>query len=74
MPNSTDPDNPSHLDRCCLQKQKYEPAQDKTYNKTCVTSKDSDQPVYPPCMASVLCHPSLDRPGAVEGACDQQIL
>ena len=25
-----------------------EPAHDKTYNKTCVTSKDSDQPVHPP--------------------------
>ena len=23
----------------------YVPAHDKTYNKTCVTSKDSDQPV-----------------------------
>ena len=24
----------------------FEPAHDKTYNKTCVTSKDSDQPVH----------------------------
>ena len=28
-----------------------EPAHVKTYNKTCVTSKDSDQPVHPPSMA-----------------------
>ena len=26
------------------------PAHDKTYNKTCVTSKDSDQPVHSPSM------------------------
>ena len=25
---------------------RYEPAHDKTYNKTCVTSKNSDQPVH----------------------------
>ena len=25
----------------------YKPADDKIYNKTCVTSKDSDQPVHP---------------------------
>ena len=24
----------------------YEPAHDKTYNKTCVTSEDSDQPAH----------------------------
>ena len=35
-----------------------EPAQDKTYN-TCVTSKDSDQSVYPPSMARVLVRTSL---------------
>ena len=28
-----------------------EPANDKTYNKICVTSKDSDQPVHPLSMA-----------------------
>ena len=27
---------------------RYEPAHKKTYNKTCVTSKDSDQPVHLP--------------------------
>ena len=43
----------------------------KTYNKTCVTSKDSDQPVHPPSMARVLVHPSLDRTEVVEGTCNQ---
>ena len=38
----------------------YEPAHDKTYNKTCVTSKDSDQPVHPSSMARVLVHPCKD--------------
>ena len=36
----------------------YEQAHDKTYNKTCVTSKDSDQPVQPPSMATNLVYPS----------------
>ena len=49
----------------------YEPAHDKTYDKTCVTRKDSDQPVHPLSMAVVLIHPSLDNPDAVEGSCDQ---
>ena len=35
----------------------YEPAHDKTYNKTCVTSKNSDQPVRPPSMPRVLIYP-----------------
>ena len=26
---------------------KYEQAHDKTYNKTCATSEDSDQPAHP---------------------------
>ena len=43
-----------------------ETVHDKTYNKTCVTSKDFDQPVHPPSMARVLCNPSLDNPVAVE--------
>ena len=50
----------------------YEPTRDKTYNKTCVTSKDSDQSVYPPSMARVLVHPYLDSQEAVEGTWDQQ--
>ena len=33
---------------------------DKTYNKTCVTSKGSDQPVHPPSLAKTLVYPSLD--------------
>ena len=53
---------------------KFEPAHDKTYNKACVTSKDSDQPVDPPSMARVLLYPSLDSPQAVEGICDQRRL
>ena len=48
-----------------------EPANDKTYNKTCVTSKDSDQPVHSPSMARVLFYPSLDSLNAEEGTCDQ---
>ena len=51
-----------------------EPAHDKTYNKTCVRSKDSDQPVHPPNMPKVLVYSSLDSPGAVEGTCDQRRL
>ena len=35
-----------------------EPAHDKSYNKTFVTSKDSDQPANPPSMAKVLIYPS----------------
>ena len=49
-----------------------EPARDKTYNKTCVTSKDSDKPVHPLSTARLLIYPSLDSPGAVEGTCDQR--
>ena len=44
-----------------------EPAHDETYNKTCVTNKDSDQPVHPPGMARVLVYPSLDRLEIIEG-------
>ena len=51
-----------------------EPVHDKTYNKTCVTSKNSDSPVHPPSMTRVLIHPSLDSQEAVEGSCDQQRL
>ena len=47
---------------------KYEPAHDNTYNKTCVTSKDSDRPVHTPSMARVLVYPSLDSLEPVEGA------
>ena len=47
-----------------------EPAH-KSYDKTCVTSKDSDQPVHPPSMARVLVYPSLDSLEAVESTCNQ---
>ena len=49
----------------------FVPAHDKTYNKTCVTSKHSDQLVHPPSMAMVLTDLSLDSPEAVKGTCDQ---
>ena len=50
----------------------YEPAQDKSYNKTWVTSKASDQPEHRPSMASDCVYPSLDSLEAVEGTCDQR--
>ena len=48
------------------------PAHDKNYNKSCVTSKDSDQPVHPPHRARIFVYPCLDclgggGGGAVEG-------
>ena len=43
----------------------FMPARDKAYNKTCVTSKDSDQPVPPLSLASVLIYPILNSPEAV---------
>ena len=51
-----------------------EPAHDKAYNRTCVISKDSDQPVHPTSMARVLVCPSLVIPEDVEGTCDQRRL
>ena len=52
----------------------FEPADDKTYNKTCVTSKDLDHSVHPTTMARVLGHHSLDSMEAVHGTCDQRRL
>ena len=46
-------------------------AHDKTYNKICMTSRDSDQPVRQPNLAKVLIYPFLDRLEAVEGTCNQ---
>ena len=46
-----------------------EPAHDKTYNKTCVPSKDWSAYTY-----SVLNYPSLDSPESVEDTCDQRRL
>ena len=43
----------------CLILQTYEPAHDKTHNKTYVTSNDSDQPEHPPSMERVLVYPSF---------------
>ena len=51
-----------------------EPAHDKTYIETCVTNKDSDQPIHPLSMARVLVYPSLDSPETVEDICDQRRL
>ena len=48
----------------------YEPAHDKTYKKTCVISKDSEQPEHSSSKTRVLFHP-LDSPDAVEATCDQ---
>ena len=52
----------------------YEPAYDKTHNKTCATSKDSDKPVHLRSMARVVIYPSLDSTEAIENICDQRRL
>ena len=52
----------------------FQPVHNKTYNKTCVTSKDSDQHVHPSHMARFLVYPSLDSLKAVEGTGNQQRL
>ena len=49
-----------------------EPEHDKTYNNTCVTNKDSDQPVNPSSMARLLVYPSFDSLEAEEGTCAQR--
>ena len=64
------------LDMCgtfltTLWKVTYEPAHDKIYNKTCVTSKASDQSVHPPSIARIFVYLSLDSPEAAEGTYDQ---
>ena len=46
------------------------PVHDKTYNKMCLTSKDSAQPVHPPSMAKILLYPSLNSLKAIEGIFD----
>ena len=51
-----------------------EQAHDNTCNKTCVTSKDSDQSVHLPSTARVLVYHSLDRLLAVEGTRNQRKL
>ena len=55
----------------------YEPARDKTYNRTIrhvSLSKDSGYIVHLPGMARVLVYPSLDSLESVEGTCDKQRL
>ena len=47
---------------------------DKTYNKTCVTRKDSDQPVHPLIRARAIVYRSLNSLKAVEGICNQRRL
>ena len=49
-------------------------SQRKTYNKTCETSKDSDQHLHPPSTSRVLVYSSLNNLEAVEGTCDQRRL
>ena len=49
----------------------FEPAHDKTYSKTSVTSKTPDQPVHPPNMSRILVYSSLKSLKAVEGTCYQ---
>ena len=48
----------------------FGPADDKIYNKTCITSKDSDQPVHPFSMSREFVYTSLDSLGAVKSICD----
>ena len=52
----------------------YETAWEKTYNKTFMTSRDSDQPVHSSNMSRVLVYPYLDSLEVVEGTCDQRRL
>ena len=49
-----------------------EPAHDKTYYKTCVTTNDSDQNVNPPSMARVPVYSSFDSLEALEGEASDQ--
>ena len=58
----------------CCSSFSFQPAHHKTYSKTCVTSKDSDQPVHPSSLATVLVYFSLNSLEAVEGTCDQRRL
>ena len=51
-----------------------EPVHDKTYNKTHVTSKDSDQPVHPHSIARILVYLCFDSLEAIESTRDQRKL
>ena len=58
-----------------IRRQIFEPAHDKTYNKTCVTRKDSVQLIHPSSMAKVIVFfSSSDNLEFVEGTCDQRRL
>ena len=66
------------LDRSCIRlifflflQEKIWASNDKTYKDTFLTSKDSDQPVYLPSMATVLVYPSLDSVETIKGTCNQ---
>ena len=52
----------------------FEPAHYKTYDKTCVTSKDSDQTIHPSRTARAFVYPCFDSLGAIEGTRDQRRL
>ena len=52
---------------------KFEPVQDKTYNKICATRKKTQISLCQ-WMARVLVYLSLDSMKAVEGTCDQRRL
>ena len=41
-----------------------DPVDDKTYNNTCVTSKELDQPVHPPKYGKASCLSLFDYPGS----------
>ena len=60
--------------KCVKTSVEYKPAHDKTYNKTCVTSKDFDQPVLLLSTAGVIVHPSSDSPKAAESTGDHRRL
>ena len=51
-----------------------ESAHDKTYHKTSVSSKDSDQPIHPRIMAMVLVYHFWDSLEAVKATYDQRRL
>ena len=53
---------------------RFEPAHDKTYNKTCMSSKDSDHPVHQFSMVRAVVYPSLNSLEAVERTCGQRWL
>ena len=51
----------------------YDPVHDKTYNKTYVSSEDSDQPIHTQ-YGKDHDYPTLNSPEAIEDPCDQRRL